>query len=42
MEIVQNLLIHNSYISRTNVVHWKQIWQLDLQEDVKFVWYLFI
>jgi len=21
MEIVQNLLIHNSYISRTNVVH---------------------
>jgi len=25
LEIVQNLFIHNSYISRTNIMHWKHI-----------------
>jgi hypothetical protein len=42
MEIVQNSLNHNSYISHTNIVHWKHIWDMSLLEDVKFMWHSFI
>jgi hypothetical protein len=26
MEIMQNLFIHNLYVSYTDIVHWKHIW----------------
>jgi hypothetical protein len=42
MEIVQNLFIHNSYVSHIDIVHWKHIWHTDLSKNVKFVWHLFI
>jgi hypothetical protein len=42
MEIVQNSFNRNSYISHTNIVHWKHIWNTNLLEDVKFVGHLFI
>jgi hypothetical protein len=37
MEIVQNSLICNSYISHIDIMHWKHIWHMDLKENVKFV-----
>jgi hypothetical protein len=42
MEIIQNSFNHNSYISHINTMHWKHIWNMDLLENVKFVWHLFI
>jgi hypothetical protein len=30
MEIMQISFIHNSYILRTNIVHWKHIWYMYL------------
>jgi hypothetical protein len=42
MEIMQNSFNRNSYISHTNIVHWKHIWNTNLLEDVKFVWHLFV
>jgi len=42
MEIVQNSFNRNSYVSHTNIMHWKHIWNMDLLEDAKFVWHLFI
>jgi hypothetical protein len=29
MEIVQNLFIHISYISHTDIMHWKHIWHMN-------------
>jgi hypothetical protein len=37
MEFVQNLFIHNLYISHINIVHWKHIWDMNLLEDEKSV-----
>jgi hypothetical protein len=42
MEIMQNLFIHDLYVSHINIMHWKHISHIDLQEDVKFVWHSFI
>jgi hypothetical protein len=41
MEIVKNSFIHNLYISRINIMHWKHIWHMNLLEDENFVWHLF-
>jgi hypothetical protein len=40
MKIMQNLFIHNSYVSHTYIMHWKHIGHI--QEDVKFLWHSFI
>jgi hypothetical protein len=42
VEIMQNSFNHNLYISRTNIVYWKRIWDMDLLKDTKSVWHLFI
>jgi hypothetical protein len=37
MEFMQNLFIHNLYISHINIVHWKHVWDMNLLEDAKYV-----
>ncbi len=42
IEIMQKLFIYNSYISSTNIVHYKHIWHTNLWEDVELMCHLFI